>query len=161
MDGIAGHVLPRVLHLLGVVVWIGGVGFVAVVLLPLLRRWGDSAAALEFFLRVVRRFLWWARAAVLVVGFSGLHLLVLLDAWGRFAEARMWWMYAMIAVWLIFALILFVVQPLAARRGEGRVAVPNPAAALNAAQRVHWVLLALSLLTVAGAAAGAHGWFWL
>jgi hypothetical protein len=28
-------------------------------------------------------------------------------------------------------------------------------------QRMHWVLLTISLLAVAGAVAGSHGWFWV
>ena len=42
-------ILARVMHVLGVVLWIGGVAFVTTVLLPSLRRNTDPARRLELF----------------------------------------------------------------------------------------------------------------
>ncbi|ROR29496.1 hypothetical protein [Inmirania thermothiophila] len=147
-------VIARLVHVLAVVLWIGGVGLVALVLLPQLRAEPDAAAAFARFRDVVRRFAAIARWLVALAGIAGLHMLARLDAWGRFAVPRFWWMHAMVALWTVFFLVLFVAQPLAERRDP---APDDPARALRLAQRAHWVLLAASLVTVAAAVAGAHG----
>jgi hypothetical protein len=46
-----------------------------------------------------------------VAGLTGLNMLVRMDLWDRFTSRSYWWMYAMVLVWLIFATMLFVVEP--------------------------------------------------
>lgn len=46
------YYLARVLRVLGVVLWIGGVAFVTLVLLPAVKRSVDPAARVEFFERL-------------------------------------------------------------------------------------------------------------
>ena len=60
--------LARVLHVLGVVVWIGGVSMVTTVVLPAVRRGALGEDRLKAFEAFERRFIWQAQAAVLVVG---------------------------------------------------------------------------------------------
>jgi uncharacterized membrane protein YhaH (DUF805 family) len=67
-------------------------------------------------------------------------------------------MHAMIFVWLIFALLLFVLEPLILHRRLEDWGRRDPAGALAALQIGHWVLLALSLVTIFGAVAGSQGW---
>lgn len=153
MDDLA---IARALHVLAVVLWIGGVGLVTTVLLPALRRLPDPAAGAALFAAVERRFQKQARISVLVAGLSGLYMLARMDAWGRFGAVAYWWMDAMVLVWAIFALVLFVIEPLVLHRRTAPVAA-DPRARLLRLARVHWVLLALSLLTIAGAVAGSHG----
>src|SRR5690606_10846587 len=112
-DGLA---LARALHVLGVVVWIGGVSMATTVALPAVRRGALGADRLAAFQAFERRFVWQARAAVLVVGLSGAYMAERLDLWGRFADARFWWMHAMVFVWSLFFLILFVGEPLVLHR---------------------------------------------
>jgi hypothetical protein len=78
------------------------------------------------------------------------------DLWQRFADASYWWMHAMVIIWLVFMLMLFVIEPLFLhRRMEFS---PDPARDFARMERLHWLLLALSLITVFGAVAGSHGW---
>lgn len=160
MSDVALFVLPRVLHVLGVVLWIGGVALVATVVLPALRRSDDAQGAYRIFQEVLRRFVWQARITTLIVGLSGFTMLSMLHGWGRYLSGHYWWVWAMTLVWLLFTVILFVAEPLSNRRGDARKMPDDPRAALRALQRAHWVLLGLSLVTIAGAVAGAHGWFW-
>jgi hypothetical protein len=67
-------------------------------------------------------------------------------------------MHAMVLVWLVFTLALFVVEPLLSRRRQARAEARDAQAAMARLQRGHWVLLVLSILTVLGAVAGSHGW---
>jgi peptidoglycan biosynthesis protein MviN/MurJ (putative lipid II flippase) len=64
----------------------------------------------------------------------------------------------MTIVWAVFTLVLFVLEPLFLRRLFEEHAKKDPAKTFAVVQRLHWVLLGLSLLTIAGAVAGSHGW---
>jgi len=104
--------LARALHVVGVVLWIGGVGFVTTVLLPAVRRLKEPDERVAFFEEVERRFAWQARGTTLLVGGSGLYLLHAWDLWDRFLQPGFWWMHAMVLIWLIFTVMLFIAEPL-------------------------------------------------
>jgi uncharacterized membrane protein len=148
-------VLARVLHVIGVVVWIGGVSFVTAVLIPACAALPPAEGPQQFE-RLERRFAWIARAMVLLVGASGFYMLAKLDLWPLFRQANFWWLHAMLAVWTVFAVILFVLEPLGHRRFAQRMR-RDPAGTFRLVRLVHWFLLAASLITVAGAVAGTHG----
>lgn len=154
-------VFARVLHVLAVVLWIGGVGLVTTVLLPAIARTKSGPERVELFERIEGRFAWQARGTTLVAGLSGLYLVHELNLWDRFAQLSYWWMHAMVAVWLIFTLMLFVLEPLVLHRYFLARARRDADATFALIQRLHWLLLAISLLTVAGAVAGSHGWRWI
>ncbi|HET8610079.1 MAG TPA: hypothetical protein VFM11_10085 [Burkholderiales bacterium] len=149
--------VARVLHVIAVVLWIGGVGMVTLTLLPAARHIRTPEERLKFFARVEKAFAPQARIWMLVAGLSGLYMVYALDAWGRFGRIQYWWMDAMVAVWLFFAAMLFVIEPLNSRRAARR---PPPDADRMFArlQRLHWIVLTVSLITVAGAVAGSHGY---
>ena len=80
-----------------------------------------------------------------------------LQAWDRFTDPQFWWMPAMVIIWAIFTFTLFIAEPHFLHawfrlRGERD---PNGTFAL--VQRVHWILLTLSVITIAGALLGTHG----
>ena len=151
--------IARVIHILAIVFWIGGVAMVTTVLLPAVQRFKSPEERLEFFDMVERRFANQSRASTLLAGLSGLYMVWKLDAWNRFAEASFWWMDAMVLVWLIFTLMLFVAEPLFLHPWLEERAKAAPQATFRLVARLHWLLLGLSLITMIGAAAGAHGWF--
>ncbi len=152
--------LARVLHVLGVVLWIGGVAMVTTVILPAVKRLATAEERVQLFEQIEHRFAWQARFTTLITGVSGFYLVHLLDAWDRFQHPSFWWMHAMVLVWVLFTLMLFVLEPLVLRRLFLRVAAERPELVFAWMQRMHWVLLTLSLVTVAGAVAGSHGWYW-
>ena len=151
-------VLARVLHVLGVVLWIGGVAMVTTVLLPSVRAMAAPEGRLTLFEGIEGRFARQARWTTLITGLSGFYMLHVLHAWDRYTRPEYWWISAMTLVWLIFTLMLFVLEPLVLHRHLRRLAARNPEAAFTTIQRLHWFLLMLSLLTIAGAVSGAHGW---
>ena len=150
-------VVARALHVLGVVLWIGGVAFVTTILLPAVKRMKTPEERVAFFEAVENRFAWQARATTLLVGLSGFHLLMALDVWDRFFEPSYWWMHAMLAVWVIFTVMLFIAEPLFLHRWFLNAAKARPEQTFRLIQRLHWVLLTISLLTVFGAVLGSHG----
>lgn len=108
--------LARALHVLGVVIWIGGVPMVTLVVLPAVQRGDLGADRYSGFHAIERRFVWIARAAVLLVGLTGAYMTERVNLWFRFLDGAFWWMHAMVLVWLIFSLILFVIEPLVLHR---------------------------------------------
>lgn len=148
----------RVLHVLGVVLWIGGVAMVTTVLLPAVARFADPAERVSLFEQIERRFAWQARFTTLITGLSGVYLLEGLDAWSRFGLAAYWWMHAMVLVWILFTLVLFVLEPLVLHRWFLARAKRDSIGTFRLVRRMHRVLLTVSLITVAGAVAGSHGW---
>ena len=105
-------VFARLLHVLGVVLWIGGVAFVTTVLLPATRRLKTPAERIEFFETVELGFARQARITTVITGLSGLYMVYKLNLWQRFLHIEFWWMDAMVLVWLLFTLMLFVLEPL-------------------------------------------------
>ena len=150
-------IIARALHVLGVVLWIGGVAFVTTVLLPAVRRLKAPEERGEFFETLERRFAWQARGTTLLVGATGFHLVGAWDLWARFTSPAYWWMHAMMAVWVIFTLMLFVAEPLFLHRRLIERAKHDPEGTFRRIERMHWLLLAISLVTVLGAVAGAPG----
>lgn len=145
------------LHLFAVVLWIGGVGFATIALLPALRGLPEPSQRIATFEAVERRFAPLARGSILLVGATGFYMAFRLDTWSWFASIRTWWMGAMVLVWSIFALLLFVLEPFFLHRRFIARAVSAPDATFRKAERLHWILLILSLVTILGAAAGSHG----
>jgi uncharacterized membrane protein len=149
--------LARALHVLSVVLWIGGVGFVTTVGLPAVRGVKVAEQRLPFFDTFERRFARQARITTALAGFTGLYMLARLDLWYRFLAANFWWMHAMVLVWLLFTLMLFVAEPLFLHRWIMARARAAPMSTFRLVEWLHRVLLALSLVTVFGAVAGSHG----
>ncbi len=154
------YFLARALHVAAVVLWIGGVAFVTSVLLPAVRQFREPAERVAFFETVEAAFGRQAKATTLVAGLSGFYLVHRLDAWARFADPGYWWMHAMVLVWGVFTLMLFVFEPLWLHRWFLRRAGRDPEGTFSIVFRLHRILLAVSLVTVAAAAAGSHCWRW-
>lgn len=149
--------IARILHILGVVIWIGGVAMVTLVILPAVKRMKSKEEQLHSFEQIEGRFANIAKFATVVTGLSGLYMILELNAWYRFLDYRYWWMHAMVLVWFIFSLILFVLEPFLLHKVFRERALKNPQATFRFIHRAHWVLLIISLITIIGAMAGSHG----
>jgi uncharacterized membrane protein len=145
----------RVLHVLAIVPWIGGVAFVTTVLMPAVRRGNPPDQRLAAFHRFESGFAWQARLWVSLAGLSGFWMVYRADLWSRFADPHFWWMHAMAGLWAIFAAMLYVIEPLFLHR---RMEHSNdPARDFDRMERMHRILLGVGFVTVLGAMAGAHG----
>ncbi len=156
-----GFALARAVHIAAIVFWIGGVAMVTTVLIPSIMNMKTDEDKAATFERIESRFATQAKFAVLLAGLSGFYMLYYLDAWGRYTQLRYWWLHAMTMVWVIFMLVLFVLEPLVLNRLFKEQAEKDPIRTLSYVQRLHWVLLGVSLLTILGSVAGSHGWFFL
>lgn len=154
MDDVA---LARAVHVLAVVHWIGGVAAVTTIILPRARELPDAKEAIAFFEAFERRFARQARVSILLAGLSGLYMLLKMDAWDRFQYAAFWWMHLMVVVWLLFASMIYVIEPLVIHRKFHELALSQPQRAFTMAQRLHLAVLAISVIAIGAAVLGAHG----
>lgn len=144
-------------HLLGVVWWIGGLAFVTTLLLPDLRR--DPTTALPRFRAIEHRFAPQVRLALVLVGASGGWMLYHLGLWRALDEPAFWWLHAMIALWTLFALMLFILGPSGVlRRVMSGPLNQDTARRLARMHYLHIVLLIFALITIVGAVVGGHGY---
>ena len=81
---------------------------VTTIVLPRARRLPDAKDAVAAFETFERRFARQVRVSILLVGLSGVYMLIKLDAWDRFLYASFWWIDLMVAVWVLFALMVYV-----------------------------------------------------
>ena len=153
MDDLA---LARALHVLSVIHWIGGLAFVTLIVLPLARSRPTAEEALALFAGMERRFSAQVRVSVPLAGATGLWMTYRWNLWDRFHDPHFWWMTAMFGLWLVFMLMLFVIEPLGHGSFEKK-ARQDPAATFRRMSRLHVVLLLFAALTAFGAVAGAHG----
>jgi uncharacterized membrane protein len=144
------------LHVLAVIHWIGGLAFVTLIVLPLARLRSTGKEGVALFDSVERRFAAQVRFSIPVAGATGLWTTYRMDLWGRFADPHFWWMSAMLGLWLVFVLMVFVLEPLLHERFEQQARL-DPASTLRRITRLHVFLLTLAALTVLGAVAGGRG----
>lgn len=151
------YAIALAIHVLAIVVWIGGVSMVTTVILPAIRRRDDAQEQFVAFEAFERRFARQARVATVLAAASGFFMVDRLGLWTEFGSIAYWWLDAMVLVWLVFTLLLFVAEPLFVERWLRQHMARAPESTLRLVQQFHWVMLMLSLVTIAGAVAGAHG----
>ena len=121
--------IARVIHVVAVLMWISGVAFATTVAMPAIGRQYDGRARLSAFHNLESGFSWQAKIWVLLAGASGF--------------------------WTIFAVMLFVLEPLFLHKRMARS--PSPEKDFRRMEIVHRVLLAGSIVATIGAVGGVHG----
>jgi uncharacterized membrane protein len=150
-------VVARVLHVVAIVVWIGGIATVTTVIFPTMRRIDSNEQKIWIFEQVERNFRPQARIAWVIVGLTGAYMVGSLGAWSRFVEPQYSWMSAMVGLWAIFGLMLFIVEPFIVGPRIRRGLATAPGRALAQMEVLHWVLLGLSLAVIAAVVGGIYG----
>lgn len=154
MDDVA---IARALHVLAIIHWLGGLSMVTLVLLPVLARMELPGDRLRLFETIEGRFARQARVSTVIAGASGFYMTQRLAAWDRFADPTFWWMHAMVLIWVLFTVVLFVAEPLFLHRWFHERAKRDPDGTLTLLWRLHVALLSASLITAGAAVLGAHG----
>ena len=150
-------VIARSIHVIAIVLWIGGVAFVTPVLIPAIRASQTPEERLKTFELLESRFSFQAKLTTLIAAISGFYMLHIMYAWSTMG----WWIYLMIMVWFIFTLVLFVLEPLFLHKWFHRKAQQQPERTFAILQTMHIVLLIVSSAAVIFGVAGAHGLFLL
>lgn len=150
--------LPLVLaiHVLGVVIWIGGVAFVTLIVFPMIIRMEGSLEKMVFFQGIEHRFAKIAKLSVFIVGLTGAWLLHLTDEWDILFEFSGIGPTLMLIVWTFYVLILFLEGRLFKLIFRGK-AQPDTSKVFSILTVFHWVVLSLSLLAIGVGVWSGHG----
>ena len=148
--------LLTAVHVIGVVVWIGGVAFVTMIVFPMLTRMEDSFEKVLFFQGIELRFARIAKSSVAVVGLTGGWLLYITGEWRTLLSMVGIGPTLMILVWSLYLFVLLF---------EGRIfkmifgdrSQQDTGKIFSLLSRFHWVVLGLSLLTVGVGVWAGHG----
>lgn len=151
--------LARAIHVLALVHWFGGVAAVTTIVLPRARQCPDAKDAVAAFEAFEQRFAAQARVSILLVGLSGVYMLIKMNAWDRFQYALFWWMHLMVVVWILFALMIYVLEPIAIHRRFHEFALRQKDRAFILAIRLHAIALVVSAIAIGAGVVGAHGGF--
>ncbi|UJH92892.1 hypothetical protein LZ575_11050 [Antarcticibacterium sp. 1MA-6-2] len=143
----------RVIHVLAVVLWIGGVAMVTTVLIPAVKKMESPRERMETFEKLEGKFALQAKITTILTALSGFYMLYYMDAWERFLYLQFWWLHAMVLVWLIFTIILFILEPLVLHKVFKSYAIKHPEKTFTFLHKAHWILFILSLVTILGAVA--------
>jgi uncharacterized membrane protein len=134
------------LHVLSVVVWIGGVAFVTAIVFPTLAGMEDSMAKVSFFMGFEKRFQFLAKVCVILVGGSGVLLFWQRGAFSTLASDEAFLLGYKVIVWGVFAVLLFGAEKrLMAALVSGQT---PPETAFKRLAIFHWVVLVLSLIAI-------------
>ena len=137
------YIISLIIHVLSVVVWIGGVAFVTMITFPIIRREQGSLEQVMMFQGIEHRFSRIAKALVILTGISGFYLL---SEKGFSIGAGI-----MIFVWTLYASLLFFLEKILFKRlfeSPSRKQL-NTAQIFFRLQVFHWIILALSFSAIA------------
>ena len=144
------------IHVLGVVVWIGGVAFVTMIVFPMIMKMEGSLEKVLFFQGLEHRFSKIAKLCVLIVGLTGAWLLYLTGEWSLLLKTSGIGPTIMLAVWIFYVLVLLfeaklfkVIFRKETEQDMGKV--------FFRVTVFHWVVLGLSLLAVGVGVLAGHG----
>ena len=143
-------------HVLGVVIWIGGVAFVTMVVFPMIIRMEGSFEKMLFFQGVERRFANIAKVCVFIVGLTGVWLLYLTGEWRVLFKRSGIGPTLMLVVWIFYTFILLAEGKLFKVIFRGK-AQQDTAKVFSRLTVFHWVVLGMSLLTVGVGVWAGHG----
>ena len=153
--------LARIVHVLAIVLWIGGVGMVTTVIIPAVKTLKSKEEQIKTFERIEGKFALQAKILTILAAVTGFYMLYRYNAWERFFQLQFWWLHAMVIIWLLFSIVLFVLEPLILHRLFRKYMEENPTKTFRIIHRAHWILFLLSLVTIIGAVAGSHGWYFI
>ena len=145
------EVIVLTIHVVSVVIWIGGVSFVTLVTFPMILRMDKSLEMVLMFQGVEHRFGKIAKVMVILAGLSGLGMILLLDKGLSFG------VWIMIFVWAFYASLLFGLEKLIFKKLFSKPEDQSDMKKVfNLLQGFHWVVLALSFLAIAAGVYAGH-----
>lgn len=148
--------LSAAIHVIGVVIWIGGVAFVTLILLPMIHAMTEPMEKALLFQRVEHRFSRIVKPTIIVVGLTGLYSLFAKGLYVLLPTAQGLWLDLMIGVFLFYALLIFGLEKALFKRIFKDIKTLNADQIFFRMSLFHWVVLTLSLLAVGAGVFGTH-----
>ncbi len=144
------------IHVLGVVIWIGGVAFVTMIVFPMLLRMEGSLEKTILFQGIEHRFAKIAKISVAVVGITGTWMLRATGEWKTLFSAAGIGPTLMLIVWTFYVLVLLFEARLFKVLFSAK-AQQETSTIFFRLSVFHWVVLGLSLLAVSVGVWAGHG----
>ncbi len=145
-----------IIHVICVIIWIGGVSFVTTVIFPMMYRTEGSLEKALLFQGVEHRFAGMVKWLIAIVGATGFWMLSAKYGFGVLAEARGIGIVIMLFAWALYTTIL-----ISERKIFGRLFADPEKIDMNKALRainaMHWFLLTISFSAVAAGVWFGHG----
>ena len=134
------------LHVLSVVIWIGGVAFVTAIVFPVLGRMEDSIAKVSFFIGFEKRFQLLAKILVIIVGATVILLFLQRGAFASLTGDATALLGYKFFIWLFYLVLLFGAE----KRLMATLVSPKMTLekAFKRMSVFHWVVLILSLIAI-------------
>jgi uncharacterized membrane protein len=144
-----GYIIALSIHIISVVIWIGGVAFVTLVTFPMILRMDKSLEMVMMFQGTEHRFGKIAKAMVILAGISGFYLI--------YVKGTSFGVWVMLTVWAFYAALLFGLEKLIFKKLFGRPTDDmDTKKVFNILQTFHWVVLGLSLVAVVAGVYAGH-----
>ena len=143
-------------HVLAVVIWIGGVAFVTMTVFPMIMRMEGSLEKVIFFQGMEHRFAKIAKTAVFIAGLTGGWLLYITGEWKVLFTGQGIGPTFMLVVWTLYVLVLLFEAKLFKLLFSGE-SQQDTAKVFSRLSIFHWVVLALSLIAVGIGVWAGHG----
>lgn len=151
----------HIIHLLTVILWIGGLAFVTGIVLPMAIKTPDPLQKVLTFQRVEHRFAPVAKAYNIITGISG-FIMVYLMGWHElyFTRAGLALTF-MTAIWVFWFVMLVGLEPIVIRKMLDKMAREGATMDIDGifrkVKRLHWFMVGISLAAAAAGAIVAHG----
>ena len=137
-----------VIHVIGIIIWIGGVTFVTTVVFPMMYKTESSLEKALMFQRVEHRFAGMVRVIIVVVGITGFMLLSAKFGSGFLAAREGLAFLIMLGAWALYVLVLLFERKMFKKLFADPEKI-NMNRALKMINVMHWVLLIVSYAAVA------------
>ncbi len=148
--------LLLIIHVICVIIWIGGVSFVTTVIFPMMYQTEGSLEKALMFQGVEHRFAGMVRWLIGIVGITGFWLLVAKYGFGILAQRRGLGIVIMIVAWALYTTVL-----VSERKVFGKIFADPEKINMDQALRIinvmHWFLLTISFAAVAAGIWFAQG----
>jgi len=144
------------IHVVTVVIWIGGVAFVTTIIIPTITGMEDSLAKALMFQRIESRFAKQAWYYIVVTGLSGAGLLYVTGKFRLLFTVDGIGITAMVIVWFLYLIVLTFEKKIFAFLFGGSREL-DPKKIFFILGTFHWVVLVISLLAVFLGVISGHG----
>ena len=155
--------IMHIIHVLTVILWVGGLAFITVLILPMVVKMPDALQKVLLFQRIEHKFAPLARVYAAITGISGFVMFYIMNLQSSLFSLTSLPLLFMITVWIFWVVMLFGLEPIIIKKMLDKMAGSGEKMEIETVflrmNRLHWLLLFLSLAASAAGAIFSHDLF--